>query len=810
MSTDETSASQPENTAAAPPQLPITPAGEAAERIPAPERLSTPEHAATASAGSAPAWFSPQTAGQSALAGVVGVSGALAGAVVVAVLTLLFALVTGSSADGPTPPIGAVPDVDVTGLPFVGAIIWIATLGLFGQVQVGMTGGAFGIGGSAVVGAVPILALLGAVVGATWWAFRSERASRSASRVALGASAGISGLSAAAVILVLALIGRTSVTAGSGSGTYEVTSLTVPSLLGAAVTIALAATLGRWLARSLPGASFGRALWLAPTRFRWGTRDLYDHLVVLSALFVPVSLVLSFVIGQGAPVMWPFAIGQLAIASASIGHLGGYGFTASIPIHGDVSGAVSLFRDVPPSGWLLVIVAVIAAVTASVLIAARRSSRPVAPQRAWVLPALTVAGALVFGMTLGSALLFGSAGAAGVAASFGGSVSPAWWTYLVAFVWGIVVEALARFVAPTLLTTWPALSRFAPAGSASPMSTQGSSGTAIDPQPTMPSAAHPAEPAPLSPRAKRNVLIGGIVVGAIVLVGIVGAVVVNVLKSTVFSPAIVAQSYLDDIAAGRFESAFDATAGGAAGSTDLVSSNAVALTAGLEDVRLGAAQTTGGSTSIPVTYEIGGQRGAGTVTLSSAGTAWVFFDQWQIESGLETQAFVAGAPVSIGGITVDPGDDALDLIAYPGVYPVEAETSRWESVDVAPLTVTELGGQLYAEVSPSDDLIAKVQDLLDARLDECAESTDLEPEGCPFAGFAWGETRSVEWTIDDYPVVDLYDTETFSATGGAATATFERQDWNDEWAADEDTANIYILSGSISIDGDSVTIDIGG
>ena len=66
----------------------------------------------------------------------------------------------------------------------------------------------------------------------------------------------------------------------------------------------------------------------------------------------------------------------------------------------------------------------------------------------------------------------------------------------------------------------------------------------------MPVAA-PGAGQPLDPKTKKTILISGIVIGALIVLGIV----YGVLNSTVFSAKSVAQSYLTAIADGKYDKA---------------------------------------------------------------------------------------------------------------------------------------------------------------------------------------------------------------------------------------------------------------
>lgn len=183
----------------------------------------------------------------------------------------------------------------------------------------------------------------------------------------------------------------------------------------------------------------------------------------------------------------------------------------------------------------------------------------------------------------------------------------------------------------------------------------------------------------------------------------------------------------------------------------------------------------------------------------------LFFQKWEISDGLEAHLAVRGGDAVIGGVAVAEAD-AEDLIAYPGVLNVELAESPWMTAKPQRLALTGLSEGTYLEVEPSDGLIAEVQEQANARLDECVASTDLRPEGCPFREYVYGDVRNVAWTITNYPTVDMFSMERFTLEGGQATVTYEVENWDGEWVAEESESDIGYFSGEVAIDGDDVEL----
>ncbi|MFT4052828.1 MAG: hypothetical protein QM677_11355 [Microbacterium sp.] len=815
----------------APPPLPQAPAQPVLAAPELPAAGTAVDGAGASTVAARPTWLDPRTVGLAAVAGAIGVGAALAAAVLVVLLTLLFAFAGGgfSALDGID-----LGDVDLSQAPVVSVVIWIATLGLFGQLTGGTSLSIFGVEATAtvLVSFVPVLVLLAAAGAAAWWSYRQERARRTASRVGVWALGVAAGLGAALLTLLLSPLSRHDISADATMlGSVEITiwTMTAASFFGPLATVTLAAVTGRWLARGIPARHFGAALWQAPSRFRWGTRDLYDYLVVLTVVFTLASLVSMFVIGEGAAGAWPLTVAVAAVLAASIGHLGGYSLTAEVTGVDGFSQVLWLFSpDANGFVWVLPLLAVISALAASVLIARRRAIVPVPLGRAWLLPVLMLAASLSVGLLLGDVASHGEASAVGANMSYRAGLAPVWWTYPLAFVWGAIVEALTRFVAPVLLATWPVLGRVKLSGEPAAAAAPATPAFAAPPAPDAPadgSGSAPAQPsvsatasdgaasaaAPLSPAAKRRLLIGGIAVGALAVVGIAGAVVVTVLQGSVFSPKVAVQTYLDDIAAGRFASAFELSGGSATGDVALVESDDVELASAIEDVTLSDPQGSGETRTVEVSYTVGGERQTSTVVVRSAGKQFLFFDSWEIDQGIETDAYVGGYGLEelvIGGVSVPLVDESASLIAYPGVYDVAAPESTWLTLETDSLTVTSIGGSVTASVVATDALQEEVQSQVDAIIDECAATAEAAPDGCPFSLYSWGDTRNVVWTVAEYPVVELSGVDYFSTEEyGEVSVTYEYSWYDDEWNAGDDEVSIAVY-GEIEISGDTVTVTL--
>ena len=106
---------------------------------------------------------------------------------------------------------------------------------------------------------------------------------------------------------------------------------------------------------------------------------------------------------------------------------------------------------------------------------------------------------------------------------------------------------------------------------------------------------------------------------------------------------------------------------------------------------------------------------------------------------------------------------------------------------------------------------------LNATLDRCAQSTEFEPEGCPFGYSIYGDDedyRNPRWSIQRYPTYSV------SSYGNQVTFTTDRsgevrldyqynEEYDDEPAdwTDRDTTSSVSGYGTVSVSGDELTIN---
>ncbi|WP_018587712.1 zinc ribbon domain-containing protein [Salinispora arenicola] len=131
------------------------------------------------------------------------------------------------------------------------------------------------------------------------------------------------------------------------------------------------------------------------------------------------------------------------------------------------------------------------------------------------------------------------------------------------------------------------------------------------------------------------------------------------------------------------------------------------------------------------------------------------FRGWLIYGGINRMAAYVGRDglgVLINGQAVPTREGYARARVFPGVHEVrladdplfEAEP---EAAEVGLLKPHAVPLMPTLRESARDEVESQVK----AYLDECAKSTDLSPDGCPFSWIEIGTSKKVEWTIDAYP-----------------------------------------------------------
>jgi hypothetical protein len=561
-------------------------------------------------------------------------------------------------------------------------------------------------------------------------------------------------------------------------------------------------------------AFVARARVVGARRPAWVSRDVLaaGRLWVLTvAAWVAVALPVLFVVawvkaGFGAALTLPVWGPTVALWTFAVGHVSG------ISVSGGVEG-FSVTQTASPwdalGAWGFLAAALLSLTLAVLAMVAWDRVRTPLPARDQELGAFATLPLTYAGGALALCLVT-VLHAGGSLADLGGgaTVQVAIWSPVVFLVWGCAVEAGARYLAPAvapLLPSW-ALARLGAPSEDREVTTA----------------------TPLTPRQRRRALVVGAVAGGAVVAVIALTAVVSWLNAHSFGPGQAAEGYLEAVASGDVDRVVSMAPAGDEASDALLDE---AVYRGAKD-RLTDFDVTGierdGDTA-RVTFDAVGVPGGRdvTLTLHADGSRFVVFDKWKVtENGLlrtlNLDPAASGGALAVNDHEVDPAafDEAGGAFwVLPGTYLVDpfAGNAWVESDPVATTVGAEPYASAYAETGepqPSQRLLAEVQSQLDAWLDECMSSTDLEPEGCPQSAYSfYDEVRQVRWTLTEQPTVSLsYWGGSFPADfdveGGEAAVTYqENQSFfpgdKPDWQRERDTSSLYVQA-RVDVVGDDV------
>lgn len=578
------------------------------------------------------------------------------------------------------------------------------------------------------------------------------------------------------------------------------------------------------------------------------------HASLFAAVAVPAAWITAAVSGGWSALLsGPLWIGNAVGYGLVAGHLGGlrvltetsqilggresrsddhvvYGFGA------DVAGS-----DAAAGAWAALALALACTVVTGIAVLLRRGRATTTDILSWIpVPAAF----LVLGLLL-MPLLTAQAGfdVPGLA-SGQFLLAPAWWSPAVFLVWGLLVEVVARFLAPYLLPFVPArlqrLARVFPARSAEAptapswpvqASPEAATGTA-------PASSSGYGPAPesgmareLSARGKKRALVALSAVGAVVVLAVGSVVAVNAVKA---GPDQLVREYVQALVDGDAEKALGILDPDIPNEERVLLTNEVFRAAGnrVEGFEVLSSKVSGESAVVHVELRQGGRKHEQAFSLRK-NQPELLDDNWTFGSTpLQRVAVTADAAVkslSINGVTVPTGQENenafstyFSVPAFPGSYSVGLpEDEKYlaaakQEVLVAVGSAPQAAEDAKLTVTASEHLQSETSRQVDAALAACAKSTEMDPPGCPFSGFAFGDVRNVKWSITsepDYTMQRSFDGtwRLSGATPGEASVTYERNAsfsrTRPEWEKETDQVDFY-LRGSVSVAAGTVQVKL--
>lgn len=584
------------------------------------------------------------------------------------------------------------------------------------------------------------------------------------------------------------------------------------------------------------------------------------HASLFALAAVPAAWITAAVSGGWTALLsGPLWIGNAVGYSLVTGHLGGlrvlvetsqilggqesrsedhtvYGFGA------DVAGSA-----VAGVAWAALVLALACTFATGIAVLVRRGRVASSNLLSWI---PVPAGFLVLGLLL-MPLLTAQAGfdVPGLAAGQY-LLAPAWWSPVVFLAWGLLVEVYARFLAPHLLPLMPAgLQRLvrafppapAPAPAASPsglassgsassggeaaLATASGNGTGIG------SAPPPAPARELSARGKKHALVALAVVGTVIVLAVGSVVAVNAVKA---GPDKLVGEYVQALVDGDAEKALAILDPDIPNEERSLLTNEVygAAENRIEGFSVLSSKVSGDSAVVHVELRQGGRRHEQAFSLYKNRPEFLD-DHWKLGTiPLQRVAISADAAVptlAINGVAVPTGQEDpnafatyFSVPAFPGSYSVglpEGEkylAAAQQEVLVAIGSAPQSADDAKLTVTASEQLRAETSRQVDAALAACAKSTEMDPQGCPFSRFAFGDVRNVKWSITsepDYTMQRSFD-GTWRLSGGTpgeASVAYERNasfsKTSPEWEKETDQMDFYVR-GTVSIASDKVQVKL--
>ena len=612
-------------------------------------------------------------------------------------------------------------------------------------------------------------------------------------------------------------------------------AVTFGSVIFALILGTLAAYLGRISgkprvpARSGPGAAIGRAF-----------EAVAVHYGAFLAIAIPV-LVIAMGIKSGwqaslssslwAPTAGFFMFGLGHLSAVSRTWNSGSSMSSSNSSGSDISfgvgNALTQFGVPGWAGWLMLLLALISVVVASVFWYLRRGPMVSNKITDWVLlpAAFLVAGTLM-------TWLSGVTGTfdAGSLASGSVSMTLAWWTPFFLLLWGGATEVSARFLAPRLSSYVPlsVAGRIAPAR---PVAAE-QAATAPDDGQSVPAdaAGYPAMAPrePVTPQAKRKLSLILGAAGLVVVLVVGGFIAVDVIKGN-NGPDKAVAGYLQAMQNGEASKAMAIADPGVASDQRILLTDEIYSKAGkrIDRFEILSTNVSNDTATVVAAMYQDGRRQQTTYRLHKSNPEFLD-DHWVMDSASpRTLRISSDTPVKtllINGQPVDVNLSDSRSVTYPalpGEYTVELPSSEKYLTAPKLTTMVTIGtvstsSAASLKVEASEALKTEVMAQIDAYLAECVKSTEARPANCPLNSYSSSRyTKNFRWALTTKPtfVVSKGYGETpwrvRTSNPGKATVTYEKDNsygfGTPDWKTTTDTTSVS-LSANISMDGGKVKV----
>ncbi|MDQ0212563.1 hypothetical protein [Arthrobacter bambusae] len=569
-------------------------------------------------------------------------------------------------------------------------------------------------------------------------------------------------------------------------------------------------------------AATALAGWTHPWSHRWQSHPIAVlarralltagvYLGLFSLITIPVSVVVLGIKFGWAAVMWaPLWAPSAALYLFGLGQLSSIGvtWTAGSLVPSSGPGSSSSYVSAPGldqvgvpawAGWLLVLLALVSVLAASILWYLRRGSVDRHSITGWLpLPLTFLATGIIvtwLSTVSGSTEISSTRGSAGIALAS--------WTPLLMLLWGALAEASSRLGAPLALSILPARAvallagqRTAPAGTAAadtaPANVPTIPGAEVSPGIFPPASASPLSQRttqadvpreqpeypvipprkPLTPRTKRRVaLIGGASAAVVVLI-VAGFTTVNLIKGA-NGPDKVVQSYLQALQDGDAQKALAISDPNIPNERRVLLTNQVFGQARnrLDGFTVLGTDVKDNNATVHAELRQAGSKANVDYQLSKVAPD-LLNDHWKLAPtpvgsfGIATDSSIGtitvnGVDVSLGAQPTSGFGSSYTFPAFPGTYTIGLPGSeKYLTTDGGTATVNignsqqnQIPGVVTLTTRPSDAFRTEVQAQVTKLLNQCAASTSLLPTGCPFGTYSFYPVRNIKWAITTMPTV---------------------------------------------------------
>ncbi|MCO5987007.1 hypothetical protein NE235_12945 [Actinoallomurus spadix] len=204
---------------------------------------------------------------------------------------------------------------------------------------------------------------------------------------------------------------------------------------------------------------------------------------------------------------------------------------------------------------------------------------------------------------------------------------------------------------------------------------------------------------------------------------------------------------------------------------------------------------------VEVGFQIGAKRETGTVRLEREDGA--FFTHWRVNGLQEVRGAATGATeLTVNGVrlrtdSAEAQPRAFSTFALPGGYTVRLPDNPVLGASPEQVHAAGTGNEVTLQPTVKASAVGEADNQVRSYLDQCAQSTELSPTGCPFSVLVFGTPSTLRWKIDKYPQITVQ----MSQDGPYLTTVAEGSATAAGTAKDFSSTEKFSKSDSFSVEG---------